>query len=137
MKSSNNKLIQYNLFFLPPSGDLNRVNMNKSCCVKTGGEEKAGGGGWKEMARFPLVGLRGRLRPRQSPETPKMPACQGSLGRWWQQFGSPGMEVSGISPPMYTQLLLCSPQTSAHAYTQPRSGPLGWPFLGGPATSQA
>lgn len=60
MKSPNNKLIQHNLFS-PPSGDLNTVNMNKSCCVKTGREE-GGYGGWKEVAGFPFVGLRERLR---------------------------------------------------------------------------
>lgn len=43
MKSPNNKLIQHNLFS-PPSGDLNTVNMNKSCCVKTGREER---GAWR------------------------------------------------------------------------------------------
>jgi hypothetical protein len=45
--------------------------MNKSCCVKTRGRKKRGRR-WKEMARFPLAGLIGRLRQYSKPKE-----CQG------------------------------------------------------------
>lgn len=43
------------------------------------------------------------------PRTQRMPVCQGSPREMVATVCSPGKEVSGISPPKHSQLLLCSP----------------------------